>query len=132
MFSKTKIWQVHTSVSLFSLKNFLIFFYPSGGGGLPSSSALVNADVCVFPGSTSNYVPAVCNGREVVDSTTSSLWNVSLPLSSSTNLHPTIIRFERRSAHAVWTLLCPRKSERQPLGGANFGSSRCTLRHVLY
>lgn len=26
-------------------------------------------------GSASNYVPAVCNGREVVDSTTSSLWS---------------------------------------------------------
>ena len=27
-------------------------------------------------GSASNYVPAVCNGREVVDSTTSSLWEI--------------------------------------------------------
>ena len=32
-------------------------------------------NIVVFPllGSASNYVPAVCNGREVVDSTTSSL-----------------------------------------------------------
>lgn len=74
------LWDVYTRSSVES--NDIVT--PVTSASLPHVIKNIFFLFC-FAASASNVVPTVCNGREVVDSTTSSLWRLALLLPSIVN-----------------------------------------------